>query len=50
MTPLFVLAQKYADATRPRTADNARPDAPVIASRRARWPRARRRARQAPPR
>jgi hypothetical protein len=45
MSPLFVLAQKYADATRPRTADNARPDAPVIARRRSRW----RRARQATP-
>jgi hypothetical protein len=44
MTPLFVLAQKFADATRPRTADNARPDAPVVPARRTRWRRPRRAA------
>ena len=29
MSPLFVLAQHYADATRPRKAENAQPGAPV---------------------
>ena len=44
MTPYFVLAQRYADATRPRVAENAQPCAPVRPGRRLR----RRRPRPAP--
>jgi hypothetical protein len=50
MSPLFVLAQQYADATRPRKADNAQPDAPVQRPSRFGAARARRRARRAEPR
>lgn len=41
MTPMFVLAQRYADATRPRFAENAQPGAPVRPARRPRWRRRR---------
>ena len=46
MSPLFVLAQHYADATRPRKAENAQPGAPVERPSRFRAARARRRARR----
>jgi hypothetical protein len=46
MYPLFVLAQHYADATRPRKAENAQPGAPVQAPSRFVAARARRRARR----
>ena len=50
MQPIFVLAQRYADATRPRKAENAQPGAPMAPPSRFRFARARRRARRAEPR
>jgi hypothetical protein len=47
MSPLFVLAQRFADATRPRKADNAQPGAPIQPPSRFRAARARRRTRRA---
>jgi hypothetical protein len=50
MTPMFVLAERYADATRPRVVENAQPDAPVRPGRRRRvWSPGRRRERRAEP-
>ena len=50
MSPLFVLAQQYAHATRPRKVDNAQPAAPVTAPSGRRARRARRLARRGEPR
>jgi hypothetical protein len=50
MQPMFVLAQRYADATRSRVAESAQPGAPVTTRRRRRLKWARRRARRAEPR